>query len=131
MSPRLTAALLGLFYAAAGVLHLAAPDAFLPIMPEIVPWPREVVLATGVAELAGAVGLQSGRFRRAAGLGLALYALAVWPANVKHALDAVAIPGLPTSWWYHGPRLAFQPVLIWAALYAGGWFARRVSAPAP
>ncbi len=103
------AALLGVFYAAAGVPAPDRPDAFLPIMPEIVPWPREVVLATGVAELGGALGLQSGRFRRAAGLGLALYALAVWPANFKHAFEAVLIPGLPTSWWYHGPRLAFQP----------------------
>jgi hypothetical protein len=25
--------------------------------------------------------------------------------------------GLPVSWWYHGPRLMFQPVLVWWALY--------------
>jgi len=33
------------------------------------------------------------------------------------------------GWGYHAPRLLFQPVLIWAALYASevaGWpFARR------
>jgi hypothetical protein len=25
---------------------------------------------------------------------------------------------LPTRWWYHGPRLALQPVLILAAVWA-------------
>jgi uncharacterized membrane protein len=51
---------------------------------------------------------------------LALYAACVFPANVKHALDGVAVAGLPTGWWYHGPRWALQPVLIWAALWASG-----------
>ena len=29
-------------------------------------------------------------------------------------------PPLPDSWWYHAPRLALQPVLVWWALFAGG-----------
>jgi hypothetical protein len=41
----------------------------------------------------------------------------VWPANFKHAIDGIAIPHLANSWIYHGPRLAFQPVIIWWALY--------------
>ncbi len=109
--------LMAAFYLAAGLLHLRSPEAFLPIMPGWVPAPREVILLTGVAEILGAVGLLIPRIRRVAGVGLALYALCVFPANIKHAFDAVAIPGLPTSWWYHGPRLALQPVLIWWALF--------------
>jgi len=112
--------LMAAFYLAAGIAHLRSPDAFLPIMPAFVPAPREIILATGVAELAGAIGLLVPRLRYAAGIGLALYALCVWPANIKHALEGVVIPALPTSWWYHGPRLALQPVLIWWALYVGG-----------
>jgi hypothetical protein len=49
---------------------------------------------------------------------LALYALCVFPANIKHAVEGISVPGLPDTWWYHGPRLAAQPVLIWLALYA-------------
>jgi len=105
--------LMAAFYLAAGIAHLRAPDAFLPIVPGWVPAPREVVIVTGVAELAGALGLLVPRLRYAAGIGLALYALCVWPANIKHALEAIDIPPLPTSWWYHGPRLSLQPVLIW------------------
>lgn len=117
------------FYLVAGVVHLRSPEAFMPIVPSWVPFPRETVLLTGVAELAGAVGLMTGRFRQAAGMGLALYALCVWPANIKHALDGVELGGTRLGWGYHGPRLALQPVLIWWALFVGEvtrWpFARR------
>ncbi|MCY0683014.1 hypothetical protein, partial [Klebsiella pneumoniae] len=52
---------------------------------------------------------------------LALYAACVWPANWHHALQGIQFSWVPDSWWYHGPRLALQPVLVVAALYAGGW----------
>ena len=107
-------------YVFIGVVHLVAADAMLPLMPDWVPQPRLVILATGLCELAGAVGLLTHRFRRAAAIGLALYAVCVYPANLKHAFDHIHIAGLPDSWWYHGPRLAFQPVFVWAALWAGG-----------
>ena len=107
-------------YAAIGVVHLTSPEALLPIVPGWVPRPRDVVLATGVLEIAGAIGLLVPRLRRPAGLMLALYAFCVWPANIKHAVEGIVIPSLPTSWWYHGPRLAFQPVLIWWALFSAG-----------
>ena len=112
--------LMAAFYLAAGLLHLARPDAFLPIVPSWVPAPREIILLTGVAEIAGAIGLLIPRLRKAAGIGLALYALGVFPANIKHAIEGITLAGLPSSWWYHAPRLAMQPVLIWWALYVGG-----------
>jgi uncharacterized membrane protein len=112
--------LLAVFYLAAGLLHLARPEGFLPIVPDWVPEPLLVVIATGLAEIAGAVGLMIPRLRPAAGIGLALYAACVFPANIKHAMEGVAVAGLPSSWWYHAPRLALQPVLVWWALQAGG-----------
>ncbi len=51
---------------------------------------------------------------------LALYAVCVFPANIKHAFYGIDLPQLPSSWWYHGPRLLAQPVLVWLALFAGG-----------
>jgi uncharacterized membrane protein len=61
---------------------------------------------------------------------LGLYALCVWPANIKHAVDHISLPHVPDSWWYHGPRLALQPILIWCALFCSGaidwpWRPRR------
>lgn len=111
---------LALAYALVGLVHLRSPEGFLPIMPPWVPWPREVVLATGVAELLGAAGLLVPRLRRAAGWGLAAYAVCVFPANVHHAVNGIALGGTVLGWGYHAPRLAFQPVIIWWALYAAG-----------
>ncbi len=119
--------LLGLFYFVAGVLHLVMPSPFIGIMPPRVPEPEFVVAATGVAEIAGALALIQPRFaplRKAGGIGLALYALCVWPANFQHMwLDLAKADG-GAGLGYHLPRLAFQPVLIWLALWAGqvtGW----------
>lgn len=129
MARKLARAVLALAYFAVGVVHLNSPEGFLPIMPEWVPFPREVVLATGAAELAGAIGLMIPRLRRAAAWGLAAYAVCVFPANIKHALEGIELSGNVLGWGYHGPRLAVQPVIVWLALWAGGitdWpFARR------
>jgi uncharacterized membrane protein len=111
--------LLAIFYFGAGVLHLKSPEGFLQITPAWVPFAPEVVAFTGIAEIAGAIGLFIPQVRRAAGIGLALYALCVWPANFNHALGDIAIGGRDLGWWYHGPRLVFQPVLIWMALWVG------------
>ena len=105
------------FYLVAGVVHLVAPDGFLPIVPDWVPWPRETVLVTGLCELAGSIALLTRRLRRLAGVMLALYAVCVFPANIKHAVDGIHVPPVPDGWWYHGPRLALQPVLVWWALF--------------
>lgn len=87
-------------------------------------------MATGVCELAGAAALLTRRFRAFAGVMLALYAVCVFPANLKHAFYNVDVPGLPSSWLYHAPRLALQPVLVWWALFAArvvDWpFARAI-----
>ncbi len=114
--------LLAVFYFVAGVIHLAQPAPFLTIMPGWVPAPYAVVLLTGVAEILGAIGLVqwfSLPLRRAAGWGLALYALCVWPANINHfMLDmAKASGGLGLA--YHVPRLFAQPAIIWLALWVG------------
>ena len=107
-------------YCAAGVLHIATPAPFLSITPGWVPFPRTVILATGLCEVAGAAGLLTRRFRCAAGVALALYAVCVFPANIKHAVDGLPAGQVQLGWWYHAPRLALQPVLVWWALFAGG-----------
>ena len=111
---------LAALYIAFGALHLAAPDSLTPIVPPGVPFPRYVVLFTGACEIAGGVGLLVPATRRWAGVMLGVYALCVWPANIYQAFWHVRVALLPDSWWYHGPRLALQPALVWWALFAGG-----------
>ena len=85
--PRLV---LAIGFVVAGTLHFAITDAYVGIMPPWLPWHRGLVLVSGVAEIAGGVGLLVPRTRRAAGIGLVLLLLAVWPANLQMALNAHA-----------------------------------------
>ncbi len=64
--PKDTAALVAIF-AVSGVVHLVKPDVYEPLMPSWVPRHREVILGSGVAELACATGLvlPATRVRRA------------------------------------------------------------------
>jgi uncharacterized membrane protein len=94
---------LALFYGLAGLSHFVWPDTFMAIMPDAVPYPYQVVIFTGLCQIAGALGLLTERFRRLAGAMLALYAICVFPANLKHALMALEGTAWPESIWYHGP----------------------------
>jgi uncharacterized membrane protein len=123
MPPALILAL-SAFYALAGAAHLVWPEPFIRITPDWVPAKPLVVAATGVFEIIAAAGLLHPSTRRWSGLALAAYALAVWPANVKHAMEGIEFEWLPSNWWYHGPRLALQPLMIAAALWAGGSIGR-------
>jgi len=111
--------LVALFFLAGGITHLYAPDKFVLITPDWVPMARDVILASGVFEIFASIALLTRSWRKAAGIALALYTLAVWPANIKQAVEGIDVPPIPNSWWYHGPRLALQPVIVWMALYAG------------
>ena len=90
-----------------------------------------IILGDGV--VAGALlkkskGENAGWIAITAGWAFAAYAVCVFPANIKHAMDNVNVPPIPSSWWYHGPRLAFQPVFVWWALWVTGiidWPFRR------
>lgn len=110
-----------LFVTAAG-FHLAKPQPFVAITPAWVPWPEQVILWTGLAEGLGGLALiqpWSRRLRRAGALGLALYAVCVFPANVNHMLIDMARPDHGLGLAYHVPRLIAQPLLIWVTLWCG------------
>ncbi len=112
--------LLALVYAFVGVAHIRSPAGFVQITPQWVPAPEFVIWATGLCEIAGAIALAFiPRLHRAAGIAFAAYAVCVFPANINHAINNIALSGSTQSWWYHGPRLAFQPVFVWWALWSG------------
>ena len=111
---------MALFFLVAGIAHLYRPVPFLTVTPFWVPFAREVILVTGLCEIAGAVALLAPPTRKAAGWMLALYAACVFPANIKHLVDSIGPDGWPHPFWYHGPRMLLQPVLVWWALYCSG-----------
>ncbi|HEX2199415.1 MAG TPA: DoxX family protein [Burkholderiales bacterium] len=107
---------LALFFA--GSDHWINPQRYLAMMPPWIPLHLELVLFTGAAEIAGGLGLLVPRFRQAAGLLLAIYFVAVFPANVHNALNGLAVEGLPQAAWYYWLRLPFQPLAVWWALFS-------------
>lgn len=114
---------LSAFYGFAGILHIFMPKPFLGITPAWVPEPEVVIFLTGLCEITGAVGLLMPRLRKAAGIGLALYAVCVLPANIKHAIDTLGGATVsPWQWLYHLVRLPLQPPLVWLALFVGNLF---------
>ena len=102
-----TRRLAGIF-AVSGTIHLVRPETYEPLMPSWVPAHREVIIVSGVAELALAAGLLLPPTRRLAGWGSVALLLGVFPGNVKMALDslkgdsrpmqAAAIARLPMQW---------------------------------
>lgn len=123
--------LLAFLYLIAGVLHIVAPGPFLSIMPGGVPYPDAIVFLTGAAEILGAIALAQGwslRLRRAGTIGLALYAVCVFPANINHFALDMARPDNGLGLAYHIPRMIAQPIIVWWALWVGGvtdWPFRR------
>ena len=75
-------------FLASGTVHLVRPEVFEPLMPSWVPAHREVILGSGVAELACALGMVLPRSRRVAGWASAALLLGVWPGNITMALDS-------------------------------------------
>jgi uncharacterized membrane protein len=80
--PRALAAVFGV----SGILHFAVPRIYEGIVPRWLPRRRQLVYASGAAELACAVGLVAGAGW--AGPLSAATLVGVWPANVQMAVDA-------------------------------------------
>jgi uncharacterized membrane protein len=106
-------ALLGLTFIAAGLLHFVRPRMYEAIMPRYLPSHRELVLASGVAEIAGGAGVLHPRTRRAAGWWLIATLVAIFPANVEMAVHAERFRHFPRALLWL--RLGVQGALIaWA-----------------
>jgi uncharacterized membrane protein len=90
------------------------------MVPDWVPRPRAVIYATGVCELAGAVGLLFPWSQRAAGIALVLFFLAVFPANVNAARTGAGMRGAPaTPLWLRAPmQVLFIALTAWSAIWS-------------
>jgi uncharacterized membrane protein len=106
-----------LFFVAAGSLHFLRPDPYVKIVPPFIPLPLIMVYISGVAEIAGGVGILVPVVRRAAGWGLVALLLAVFPANIYMAMDHVQATANPLPVWLLWARLPLQFVLIWWTLW--------------
>lgn len=100
-----------------GILHFASPAFFVELMPRAIPVGLHVPLVwlSGVFEILGGLGLFPERTRRLSAFGLMALYVAVFPANVRMALDPAHFH-VPA--WAAYARLPFQLLfLAWAYRY--------------
>jgi len=112
--------LLSVFFLGAGVNHFLMPRTYEAIVPpSMQDNAARLVAISGVAEIAGGVGVLSHRTRRLSGLGLIALLAAVFPANLHMARN-------PERWaggnriirWALYARLPLQPLMmrwVWRA----------------
>ena len=104
----------------AGVMHFVRPAPFVAIVPRWLPAAEALVAISGVAEIAGGVGLLIPPVSRWAGWGLIALLVCVFPANVSMAMNKIPWDGKPLPDWALWARLPLQGVLIawvwWAAV---------------
>jgi uncharacterized membrane protein len=97
----------------AGVMHFLRPRWYEAIVPDYLPAHREIVYASGVAEIAGAAGTLHPATRRPAGIFLILTLIAVFPANVHMALHPERYRGIPGGRAALYARLPFQGLFVY------------------
>jgi len=87
---------------------------FVRMTPTWVPWPRAMIFFTGLCELAAAIGLVIPETRRAAGIALILFFIAVLPANIRAARSGITLRGKPaTPLWLRVPMQVLFIGLAW------------------
>jgi uncharacterized membrane protein len=104
------------FWIVGGVMHFVIPRQYEAIVPSSMrKWRRELVVASGVAEIAGGLMVLPDSTRRGARWWLLATLAAVYPANVEMALHPERYKKIP-------------PAALWARLplqFVFGWITWR------
>ncbi len=117
---------MGVLYVGAGVAHFLLTRTYESIVPDYLTYytsARTLVVVSGVAEIAGGLGVMVPATRKAAATGLVMLLVCVMPANVWMVQHPERFPGVPV--WAMWLRLPLQLPLIWWA-----WRYRRGDAVA-
>jgi uncharacterized membrane protein len=114
VAPKRSPRLLALFFIGAGVNHFVQPRPYEKIVPpQLQGDAKRVVMASGVAEIAGGLGVLLPWTRRLSGVGLVALLAAVFPSNLYMALKPERFSAIPR--WALYARLPLQPLMmLWA-----------------
>jgi uncharacterized membrane protein len=100
------------FFIGAGVNHFRNPGFYERIVPPTFPSPHALVAISGLAEIAGGLGLLIGPLRRWASWWLIALLVAVFPANLYMALEPGKFADLHLPAWTFWARLPLQAIFI-------------------
>ena len=103
---------LATFMIGAGAMHFVMPDFYLKIMPPYLPLHYELVILSGVCEVALGVLLLFRKCSRVAAWGIIALLIAIFPANIYVFQNQEVLPAPPLL---HLLRLPLQGVFVaWA-----------------
>jgi uncharacterized membrane protein len=103
---------LGAFWICAGTLHFAMPRTYRSIMPTyLAGWKRELVAASGAAEIVGGLAVLPERTRRVGRWWLLATVAAIFPANIHMAVNAQDFARIPEPLLW--ARLPLQGIFAW------------------
>jgi len=109
---------LTVFLVGAGINHFLVPDTYVAMVPAYLPAPLLLVQISGVAEIAGGLGLVLPQTRRLAAWGTIALLVAVFPANLNMALHHLPLGNHVIPAWALWARLPLQVLLIaWASTF--------------
>lgn len=100
-----------------GLSHFYKQDELILMLPDFMPFPEVIIFITGIIEIILAVGLIFPTTRRLSGILIAIYFIAVLPANIYKAVNTVEISGTLSNDTMSWVRIFFQPIFIIWALY--------------
>jgi len=103
------------FWVVAGTMHFVIPRSYEAIVPpSLVRWKRQVVVASGIAEIAGGLAVLPDSTRRGARWWLIATLAAVYPANIHMALHPELFPKIPAAaLWARLPLQGIFGLLTW------------------
>ena len=103
------------FWMFAGAMHFVIPRQYQAIVPpSLARWKKELVVATGIAEIAGGVAILHDSTRRGARWWLLATLVAVYPANIHMAVHSKDFPKIPpTALWARLPVQGLFALLTW------------------
>jgi uncharacterized membrane protein len=104
------------FWVLAGTMHFVIPRQYEAIVPPyLARWRKEIVVASGIAEIAGGVAVLPDATRRGARWWLLATLVAVYPANIHMAINSKEFPNIPAAaLWARLPVQGLFALLTWS-----------------
>jgi uncharacterized membrane protein len=103
------------FWVLAGAMHFIVPRQYEAIVPPyLARWRKEIVVASGIAEIAGGVAVLPDATRRGARWWLLATLVGVYPANIHMAVNSKDFPKIPAAaLWARLPVQGLFALLTW------------------
>src|SRR3954447_15200753 len=107
--------LASLFWLVAGTMHFVIPRQYEGIVPaSLQKWKKEIVVVSGLAEMAGGALILNERTRRAGRWWSLATLAAVYPANIEMAVRSERYPKIPAAaLWARLPVQFLFGLLTW------------------